>query len=110
MHLTGELYGIIKLDAKVIVDVLGNTKYVNNIIYLILDDYRLLVTRFYRIQFKHCFRAANQCANSLASMGISNNLDLTYFDGPPMNLVSVFENDFNDMYFNRLSPRPIVDL
>ena len=43
-------------------------------------------------------------------MGISNNLDLTYFDSPPMNLVSVFENDFNDMYFNRLCPRPIVDL
>ena len=63
------------------------------------EDCRLLVTRFNRIQFKHCYKKANQCKDNLARMGISNNLDLTYFDSPSADVVSVFKNGFNGMYF-----------
>lgn len=101
---------IVELDVKAIVDVSENTEYVNNVISPILGDCRLLVTRFDQIQFKHCYREANQCADSFARMGISNNLELTYFESPPVDIVSVFENDFNGMYFNRLCPKPIVAL
>ena len=59
---------MVEIDAKAIVDALGNTEYVNNIISLILDDCKLLVTQFNWIQFKHCYREANQCADSLARM------------------------------------------
>ena len=36
---------VVELDAKSIVHVLGNSSYVNNIVSLILDDCRLLVSR-----------------------------------------------------------------
>ena len=99
---------VVELDAKAIVDVLLNVDYVNNVISPILDDCKLLVTRFSRLQVKQCYREANQCADYLARMGISNNLDLIYFESPPVDIVSVFENIFNGMYFNRLCSRPIV--
>ena len=47
---------IVELDAKSIVDALGNSEYVNNVISPILDDCRLLASRFHQIQFKHCFQ------------------------------------------------------
>lgn len=37
---------IVELDAKSIVDALGNSKFVNNVISLILDDCRLLHPAF----------------------------------------------------------------
>lgn len=42
-------YLIVKLDAKAIMDVLGKFDYVNNVISPILDDCRLLASRFYWI-------------------------------------------------------------
>ena len=43
---------VVELDAKAIVDVLLNVDYVNNVISPILDDCKLLVTRFSRLQVK----------------------------------------------------------
>ena len=40
---------IVELDAKFIVDALGNSEYVNNVISPILDDCRLLASRFHQI-------------------------------------------------------------
>ena len=40
---------VVELDAKAIVDVLLNADYVNNVISPILDDCRLLMTRFSRL-------------------------------------------------------------
>ena len=60
---------IVELDAKAILEVLSKPNYVINIIYPILDDYRLLVSQFHQIQFNHCYREANWCANVLAKMG-----------------------------------------
>lgn len=93
---------VVELDTKAIVDILLHADYINNVISLILDDCRLLMTCFSRIQVNHCYKEANRCADSLARMGISNNLDLTYFESPPVHIFSVFENDFNGLYFNRL--------
>ena len=50
----------VEIDAKTIVDVVGNPDYVNNIISPILDDCKLLISRFQQVSFKHCFRQANQ--------------------------------------------------
>lgn len=49
-------YLVIELDAKAIVEVLGNPSYVNNVISPILDDCKLLVSRFQQIQIKHCLK------------------------------------------------------
>ena len=40
---------VVKLDAKAILDVLGKSYYVNNVISSILDDCRLLASRFHWI-------------------------------------------------------------
>ena len=50
---------IVELDAKMVVDVFKNSDHVNYIISPILDDYRCLASRFYQIQFSHCYRQAN---------------------------------------------------
>ena len=56
----------IEIDAKVIVDVLQNSNYVNHIVSPILDDCRNLMTRFQQVQVKHCYRHANHCADLMA--------------------------------------------
>lgn len=62
---------IVELDARAVVDAFSNNQYVNNIISPILDDCRLLSSRFSRIQFKHCYREGNRVADTLAKMSYS---------------------------------------
>ena len=81
---------MVEIDAKAIVDSLQNADYVNNGISPILDDCRLLMTRFSRLRVKHCHREANKVADSLARIEISNNPELIYFQSPPVDTVSIF--------------------
>ena len=81
---------VVEIDAKAIVDALQNADYANNAISPILDDCRLLMTRFSRLQVNHCYREANKVADSLARMEISNNPELIYFQSPLVETVSVF--------------------
>lgn len=60
---------VVELDAQAVAEVFKSTAYENNIISPLLDDYRNLAARFQRIQFIHCYRQANQCADLLARMG-----------------------------------------
>ena len=61
---------IVEVDAKVVVDVLKNTSYVNNVVSPLLDDCRQLVARLHQVQINHCYRQVNRCADLLAKMGI----------------------------------------
>ena len=99
---------VVEIDAKTIVDVLGNSSYVNNNISPILGDCRLLASRIRQIQVKHCHCQANRCADNLATMSISQDLEISSFDSPPMDVINVFENDLNEMYFNRICSKPLV--
>lgn len=99
---------IVELDAKAIADVLGKYQYVNNVIFLILDDCRLLVSHFHRIQFQHCYKQANLCVDSLARLSASQDLDFILYDNLPVDVVNAFENDLNNMYCNRLCLEPLV--
>ena len=60
---------IVELDAKSIVDVFGNPNSEGSIISPILDDCKQLMLQFHHIQFKHCYREANRCADMLAKDG-----------------------------------------
>lgn len=93
---------VVELNAKAIMDVLGNSVHVNNVISPILDYCRLLASCFYRIPCKHSYRQANQCADSLARMSSSQNFEFTYFESPPVDIANAFKNDLNSMYSNRL--------
>ena len=41
-------------------------------------------------------------------MSISQDLEIYSFDSPPMDMINVFENDLNEMYFNRICSKPLV--
>lgn len=66
---------IVELDARAIVNAFSNAQYVNNVISPILDDCRLLISRFHLTQFKHSYRQANRCVDSLARMSTSQEAD-----------------------------------
>ena len=93
-----------ELDAKAVVEVLSNPLYVNNVISPILDDCRLLVSRSHQIRIKHCFREVNRCAKSLARMSFTQDAEFSSFVSPPVDIIDVYEDDLNGMYFNRMCP------
>lgn len=79
---------------------------VNNIISPILapilDDSMQLITRFHHVHIKYCFRQANQCADGLAGMSCRMSADFSSYDNSPVDILDIFEEDLNEMYFNRL--------
>ena len=88
-------------------DVLGNSSYANNIISPILDDCRLLASSIQQIRIKYCFCQANHCADSLAKMSFNQVVDFSSFDSLPVDMVDVFKDDLNRMYFNRICLEPL---
>ena len=99
---------ISSLIVGAIVDAFSNAQYVNNDISPILDDCRLLISCIRRIQFNHCYRQVNRCANSLARMSTSQEADFLSFDNPPVDVFNAYEDDCNRVYLNRLCPAPFV--
>ena len=95
---------IVELDAKAVIEALRNDQYVNNIIYPILDDCRLLSSRFSRIKFNHCFREGNRVANSLAKISLNQEADCMVFNSPPVDVLNVFEDDLFGVCLNRSCP------
>ena len=94
----------VEMDAKVIVDVVRNPDYVNNINSPILDDCRQLLSKFHQVCFNHCFHKANQCADGLAKKSFRMSTDFLIFDSPPMDILDVFEGDLNGLYSVRICP------
>ena len=93
---------IVEMDAKSIVEIFCKMGYVNDVISPILDDCRMLITKFQQVQFKHCFRQSNQCADALARLGADQDLDFRIFDSPLVDAFVFFEQDINGLCFNRL--------
>ena len=92
----------VELDAKSIVDALGNPLYGNIVISPLLDDCKLLIFRIPQVCIKHCFRQANRCADSLARMSYCLDADFSTFDSSPVDLVDVVEDDLYGMGCNRV--------
>ena len=92
---------IVEIDAKVIVDVMKNSAYVNQIISPILDDCRQLMTGFQQVQLKHCYRQANRCADLMARLGANQEQDYMLFSSPPVDLAKTLEDDCLGVAFNR---------
>ena len=77
---------IVETDVKVIMDVMKNSAYVNQIISLILDDCRQLMTGFQQVQLKHCYRQANRCVDLMARLGANQEQEYILFSSPPVDL------------------------
>ena len=85
-----------------IVDVIKNSAYVNQIISPILDDCRQLMTGFQQVQLKHCYCKANRCTDMMARIGADQELEYVLFSSPPVDLAKALEDDCNCVFFNRV--------
>ena len=101
-------YLTIEIDAKVIVDVLQNSEYVNHIVSPILDDCRNLMTRFQQVQVKHCYRQVNHCTDLMARLGAEQELEYRLFSSPTVDLAKALEDDCNGVFSNRLCSEQVV--
>ncbi|KAK9996077.1 hypothetical protein SO802_020763 [Lithocarpus litseifolius] len=91
----------VELDAKAVVECFLNPNYHNNVMSPISDDCRQLVRRFRRIQFKHCYRQANQCADMPAKMSTNEELEFISFDCPHVDIRNILDEDAAGLYVNR---------
>ena len=80
----------VEMDAKTIADAVGNPDCVNSIISPILDDCRLLISKFHRVRFKHCFQQENQCADGLAKKSLRMTADFLRYDSLLVDILDVF--------------------
>ena len=94
----------VEIDAKAILDALLNPDYVNHIASPLLDDCRMLATRFRRIYFKHCYHEANRCADKLAGLGARQYVDFIIFHSSPVDILTSLEEDACGLFLSRLCP------
>ena len=94
----------VEIDAKGVLDAFLNTDHANSIVSPILDDCRMLISRFHRISLKHCYREVNRCADKLARLGANQSLEFIIFQSPSVDILSSLEEDAVGMYFSRLCP------
>lgn len=69
-----------------------------------MDDCRFLASQIPQTRFRHCFREANRCADTLAHLGGLQDIDFVILESSPMDLVNFLDFDFNGLYLNRLCP------
>ncbi|KAK9990934.1 hypothetical protein SO802_025919 [Lithocarpus litseifolius] len=103
-HIVSQATVEVELDAKAIIDILLKPSQSNSFISPLLDDCRQLASQIPRIQFKHCYREANRCADHLARKGTKLIAVFSLFDNPPVDLLSIFNFDLAGLYLNRRCP------
>ena len=64
----------------------------------------------HHVRIKHCFQQANQCADGLARMSYRMSIDFLFYDSPPVDILDVFKEDLNGMYFNKITLFWCLDL
>ena len=92
----------VELDAKAVIDVLSASKCTNSLVAPLVDDCKQLATQIHQIHFKHCFREANRSADKLARMGATQDSEFKLFLCQPVDLVIVFNFDFNGLYLTKM--------
>ena len=80
----------------------NNKYYQNNVVSPILDDCKQLVLRFHQVQFRHCYRQANLCADMLARMSMDQVADFISFDSLLVDIRSILGDDVAGLYVNKV--------
>ena len=89
---------VVELDLEIIVDALTTTQQLDQPVSLLMGDCRSMATRFNHIQFKHCYRERNKCANGLARKGVTQIDDFFVYDNPPVEIENSFIHDLAGKY------------
>ncbi|KAL4597620.1 hypothetical protein ACB092_11G002700 [Castanea dentata] len=98
----------VELDTKIFVDALATTQQSDQPVSPLMDDCRLLATRFNHIQFKHCWHY-NNCADGLARKGVTQIDDFVVYDNPLVELENSFMHDLKGSYSERPYPTALLD-
>lgn len=85
----------IEMDAKAVVDMLGNPQYCNRSISSLLEDCRKMIYEIPQFRVKHCYREANSCADFMARKGTFQDQNFIVFENPPEDMAGVVENDLS---------------
>nr|XP_023881759.1 uncharacterized protein LOC111994132 [Quercus suber] len=97
---------MVEMDSKDIVDNLSTHAAASTIISAIMEDCKQLVAQIPQVRFNHVYREVNKCADFLAKLGASLEVDFNVFSSPPVDLLSLWEADARGLYCNRLCPAP----
>ena len=97
---------LIDLDSKTIVDALNSQDYSKSIVSSIMEDCKYMISRIPQTRCRHVYREANRCADFLAKVGTSIEGDFIVFHSPPVDLISILEDDAIGVHVNRLCPAP----
>lgn len=101
---------IVEMDAKVLVDALTNQNNSNVIISSLMDDCRQLAAQIPQVRYRHVYREVNRCADHLAKLGSSLDVDFVVFSNPLVDILSLVEADCRGLYVNRLCPEVVFSV
>lgn len=90
----------IELDAKVVVNWVSSQVRSNAAHSSLIADYRILVSQFLRVQIKHCYIEANQCADKLTKFRAKLEQDFVIYDSPPSEINLLLFFDLFGMFLN----------
>ena len=62
------------------------------------------------MRFRHVYREANRCADQLAKLGSSMDVDFVVLSCPLVDIISFVEVDCRGLYVNRLCPEPVFSV
>ena len=89
----------VKLDTKVVIDLVLASSTPNRAYSPLLNDCRCLLIRFQQVNTRHIFREANRCVDGLAKRGCTQPVDFVVFNEPlSLEFVSFVNSDANDLY------------
>lgn len=97
---------IVEMDSKVIVDTFSTYVETSNTVSAIMEDCKHLVAQIPQVRFNHVYREVNKCADFLAKLGASLDVDFNVFSCPPVDLFNLWEAHARGLFCNRMCPAP----
>ena len=98
----------IELDAKLVVDLLGQALDPSNANDSILADCKEGLKRIPWVKVQHCYREANKCVDALARRRAMLAKDFVLFLRPPFDVLFLLNLDYSGVTFDRCLPASLV--
>ena len=91
----------VQIDAMAVVQLLTRSTNNNLSVLPLIDDCKKLISQIPHVQIMHCYREANSCADSLASIGTVQERSFILYQDPPVDLLELLSSDRDGLYVNR---------
>ncbi|KAK9995840.1 hypothetical protein SO802_020526 [Lithocarpus litseifolius] len=84
---------IVNVDSSDVVTLISSPTSTNRLTQPLVAECRDTLQAFHQVQLNHCFREANQAADSLARMGCSRQEAFVFYFMPPLFMLDVLSSD-----------------